>query len=479
MKSSHIQKINDYNSCIVVNTSPSRQHQNKEYSLNLEVYTRDSIRQNPQAGKLAALDGAVKDLRGAIGATRNDQDTLRLLISNLFVAWCTVGNPFVTTPMARNAYSPGARLHKLHLRRDRVRKLVSALEEHEYIEVHRGFYDVQKRNGRCSRIRTAERLRHVFVRHALTIKSLHRSSPLVILRDEQKNITTGKLAAQANQFYPAILKVNVTLALAEVRLVIDEKAFINTYVLATEGRKAPCNPPNPCAVLLYRVFNKTFELGGRFYGPWWQGVPKKLRKDITIDGYPVVELDYKSLHPRILYLKEGVALAGDPYTLPGYGTPFRPIIKLLLNCGINAESSQKAMKAVRNEIANNFSLLGKFKECLTNTWLQNAWSAMCRYHSAIVQYLGTGYGLKLQRVDSDMAEYIMLQMGRKGIPVLCIHDSFVAPNVHEQTLRAVMIDASRKYAGGCIPVENKMPENSLPNTYFNFNSGWLHKNTAE
>jgi hypothetical protein len=53
---------------------------------------------------------------------------------------------------------------------------------------------------------------------------------------------------------------------------------------------------------LYRVFNNSsFKQGGRFYGAWWQSVPREYRGLIRINGKPTVELDYRAIHPRILY----------------------------------------------------------------------------------------------------------------------------------------------------------------------------------
>jgi hypothetical protein len=47
---------------------------------------------------------------------------------------------------------------------------------------------------------------------------------------------------------------------------------------------------------LVRIFNRDFRRGGRFYaqGGGWQSMKKEARKRITIDGEPVVEIDYKT-----------------------------------------------------------------------------------------------------------------------------------------------------------------------------------------
>ena len=65
---------------------------------------------------------------------------------------------------------------------------------------------------------------------------------------------------------------------------------------------------------LYRVFTDTsFTRGGRFYGGWWQNIPSRLRPFITINGKETVELDYSSMHPRMLYAHIGMECPDEPY----------------------------------------------------------------------------------------------------------------------------------------------------------------------
>lgn len=453
-----------YTSNISIVTTSNRQHQNKNYNLNIDAYSRERIKKRLRTEKLSAFDGALKDLQYILGTNSRDRETLRMLLSNLFVAWCTVGNPFVSVPMGTQEYRRGSRLHALHLRRDKVRLMVTALDEHEFVEQHRGYFDSARQIGRCTRIRADQRLIDLFVHHALSIRSFRREKELIVLRGDDKkpiNISRGPLAAVARHLRPGLITINSMLASTEIQLVLQEDEFINTFVLARDGKSKPVTPPNPCSVTLRRVFNRDFRHGGRFYGPWWQGLPRSLRSKILINGYPVVELDYKSLHPRLLFLQEGITISDDPYIIPPYVAAYRSVFKLMLNCGINAVSPEAAMHAVRGEISRNQQLCHKFRDCLYDRWLKDAWEAMCQHHASIAKHLGTGAGLRLQRLDSDMAEHIMLELSEKDIPVLCIHDSFIVPNIHELALYAAMIKAARKFAGGIIPIENKMPQNSL------------------
>jgi hypothetical protein len=51
-----------------------------------------------------------------------------------------------------------------------------------------------------------------------------------------------------------------------------------------------------------RIFNNgSFEQGGRFYGGFWQNIPREYRKFIRINYKEIVELDYSGLHINMLY----------------------------------------------------------------------------------------------------------------------------------------------------------------------------------
>ena len=65
---------------------------------------------------------------------------------------------------------------------------------------------------------------------------------------------------------------------------------------------------------LYRVFNdRELTTGGRFYGGWWQSVPKAYLRHLAVNGKRMVEIDYSNLHPVILYAEAGATPPVDCY----------------------------------------------------------------------------------------------------------------------------------------------------------------------
>ena len=59
-------------------------------------------------------------------------------------------------------------------------------------------------------------------------------------------------------------------------------------------------------------------------------------------------------------------------------------------------------------------------------------------HHAIADAFYSGQGLRLQYIDSQLAERVMLHFANKGVPVLPVHDSFIIAAQHQQELVTVM-----------------------------------------
>ena len=69
-------------------------------------------------------------------------------------------------------------------------------------------------------------------------------------------------------------------------------------------------------LFIKRVFNDgSWKLGGRFYGGWWQQIPKELRTEIIINGKPTIEIDYKSMHVSLLFALIDHPHEYDPYNI--------------------------------------------------------------------------------------------------------------------------------------------------------------------
>lgn len=184
---------------------------------------------------------------------------------------------------------------------------------------------------------------------------------------------------------------------------------------------------------LRRIFSRSsFELGGRFYGGPWIDMPSEQRPYLLIDGEETVELDFSSLHPRMIYQIEDKPLPADadPYAVPGWtGEGRRGFAKTAFQQLLNAEQGMKLDKP--RKIVSDDLAKGGWQRLLRDTE---------RAHSEIAGWFRSGRGLELQRIDSDMAAAILLVMLDQGVCCLPIHDSFIVPRSHEHNLRQAMLD---------------------------------------
>ena len=97
---------------------------------------------------------------------------------------------------------------------------------------------------------------------------------------------------------------------------------------------------------------------------------------------------------------------------------------------INASSEKAALASARKQ--------GLFKDGLPKgiETPQDYLGEIYLHHEPIKKFFGTGYGVKLQFKDSQIAEAVMLAMLPE--PCLPVHDSFIVRKGQAQKLRRVM-----------------------------------------
>jgi len=183
-------------------------------------------------------------------------------------------------------------------------------------------------------------------------------------------------------------------------------------------------------VAYHRVFNRDWNLGGRFYNQI-QTSKKGERALITINGEPTEEKDFRALHIALAYALVGVDLPdGDPYDLPGF--------------------SRTAVKLCALVTLNGGTVAGIRKKLLDDDmpqWAKRAGELLDAFtlkHEAISDLMGQdNIGLRLQNLDSDIAERVFLEMAAKDVCTLGWHDSFVVQKSRASELVNVMENAYR------------------------------------
>ena len=197
---------------------------------------------------------------------------------------------------------------------------------------------------------------------------------------------------------------------------------------------------------VYRVFNNnSFYEGGRFYGAWWIGCPSLLRKYITINGEPTVDLDFSGIHIHILYAFKKInfpELKTDAYELVP-NDPQRKLNKQILLTAYNATGPRETAKAVfKNAIDDGI----KHKLGLKNhKQVYEKLELLKQKHPQIADFIAEGFGSKLQYHDSCVLELLIKYFTKLKIPILTVHDSIICQSKYKDLVHEKMMQLYTLY----------------------------------
>lgn len=245
--------------------------------------------------------------------------------------------------------------------------------------------------------------------------TLKRPSEVIWLRDNDKRLIDYKDTRKINRMRRGLERINEALQGAEL-------------------------DPSIAAPMV-RIFNGSMKRGGRMYGMGasWQNMPSEKRKTITIGGQAVVELDYRSLHPAILYAEAGAIMPHDCYDLPGWP---RPLVKEATLILINARTQASARQAIAH---------GKHIVALAEPGSQDAHRKAQALvddikvlHRPIEAAFHSDGGARLMVIDSDIAATVMSILIAQGIVALPVHDSFLVPASKAAQLETAMLEAAHR-----------------------------------
>ena len=428
---------------------------------------------------------------------------LKVLLLDLYCAW--IDDPTMSIAWSRMLahYKPKSIYNKLHITR-KIIDIVDLCSDAGLINHVIGFYD--RRDGgqsRSPKMWPTQKLVAEFEKAAFnrfdfrsigqeTIRLHDDDKALVEYQDTPTVIKMRKVLDQYNQLLfehhidlsnidrPYVQsprnkkhKINKTTgkvyAYPATELVKDKKK--DKYKTA-KIRKLPINQDH----FVYRVFNNSWSKGGRFYGGFWQHIPRDYRRFIRINGERTIEVDFSSHHAVLVYAMAGInywnekGLMDDPYAIEeelekiagpiGNGTRAtvdknrqysggdeRELIKQLLLTGLNARSEKDTIMAARKKIYQSAGHYNHNYAKLTNELLYTYLEAIKLKHKPIKKYLGSNASLDLQYLDSKISEAIILDFMKSGIPILSVHDSYIVWEKYADDLRECMNEEWRKFSG--------------------------------
>ncbi len=194
---------------------------------------------------------------------------------------------------------------------------------------------------------------------------------------------------------------------------------------------------------MFRAFSdtsKAFNHHGRFYGDPIQNFPSWMRAKITMGNKNVVECDYTSIHPTMLYVMTGAIPPDNIYMIDKRTDPkLRKEYKTVLLISINHKNPKTMWSAVSSHFRKEFGY-EKGDERLTKKYIERIYARLRDHNKPIAKFMNTGVAMRLMRKDSEIADRIMMEFINCEIPIKCIHDSFIVPAEYETELKTLMVE---------------------------------------
>jgi hypothetical protein len=379
---------------------------------------------------------------------------LRAILANLYRVNHIGEDLYVYYSRDRGYYNKSKRYNPNGISYRPLIFLVDSLKKHGWIKHITFKFNKETESGKRSRMHPYNKLIQAFKDYEITSKYLYRKQmDCIRLKDTKKKFREYEDNSATRSMRGKLHAYNNLLHRTNIKLTRNKK--VSNYL--------EINPTNFNNKEYYRVFNDgSFELGGRFYGPWWVNLNKDIRKYITINGDKTVELDYASLNIHLLYSEEDLNYydlndnTADPYTLKGVNINERDINKLIITIALNKIDKSKFVYAVKGGVKNvndNNSSLGN-KKLLKIPNAKEIWRRIKLFkeeNDPIKHHLFTGVGKRLQFKDSCIAENIIENMVHNNIPILAIHDSFIVQQRNKDGLHKLMDDIFRSFKLKSVP----------------------------
>ena len=359
------------------------------------------------------------------------------ILANLWKAYFLTFNPWVGYSRNKNHYAKGKRLRELHFKYESFIQTFNLLESLGYItnKDHVNFPGYSF----SSRMKASPKLISFFQQHTksnnrVELIGVKSHQDLVVLKDDNKNPIKYRSNKEVLQWRSNLERINKRLSETRIALEMDDNLYQRLAERLNQQRDRVDFFPDFTRTSLHRVFNNSsFKQGGRFYGGWWQSIPREFRKYITINHKPTEEVDYSGHHLRILYAKEEKELTKYPYEVDDDSRNTEELIKdrkdatlIMLNCN----NSIKALNTIESE---------GIKQA------QFIMDEIIERHDPIKDQFFTGIGNSLMKEDSIIAEEVMLEMLKLNHIVLPVHDSFIVRNSATFELKPIMEKAFTKF----------------------------------
>lgn len=259
----------------------------------------------------------------------------------------------------------------------------------------------------------------------------------------------------------SMLEAGISTLSKEVLLAQSRMEFINEenkkHVATVDGYNIDMTESVIYRVKKDKVLNVNYiedNLNGRCYSManGIQSLKKDKRKRLKINGNNVKEVDYKSLHPQMLYALNGLVYQGrDVYDVGRW----------YLKHNLNVDEAKKAVKMMFLRMINAKNInhaIYSFKKSWNEEhgdkkdfyipWVWELYEVIAKHHSAIAHEFCTGKGTYLMNLDGKLIREVCWRLTKEKICALAIHDSVIVEACYAEKAAKIMQEEYEKMFNG-------------------------------
>ena len=370
---------------------------------------------------------------------RNKQENISVLVANLFKIHLLNWRPYSRTHMDANEFAEIRSNSYFNIGYQGWANTVRIFEKLGYLTIFPGGYFKSKKKGYLTKLKISDKFEELVKKFNLSYQDILKRTPPISLKDSKGKKIEVVNSKITNPIYKKIERYNSLILSSDIDLPIDKIDYDRRRKIGFANRTyAKC------------YLNRSYKLGGKYYGPCWQNLSKELRGKIKINGEETVELDFNAMHFHLLYCKVNKRLTDyipegiDAYQLPNRN---RKIVKTSFTCCINNNCNKDNVNNVVGP-----KVAKKYPEIFVkNTNYRDILEELGSYHPEVRQFFYAQIGNEISNMESKVSDYIIGKLTKKNILVLNIHDSFIVSIAYKDILLNTMTDSFKYLKYSSIP----------------------------
>lgn len=276
---------------------------------------------------------------------------------------------------------------------------------------------------------------------------------IILTRKDRQEVADGWITLKHPVDYPdtastiamrdELGRQNAFLAAADIGFVDDGLGVVNPFDRRQTRRFVVHDDDAP-----------RFDLGGRFFGGFWQNLKGSRRGGIRIAGERIAVVDYSSMFSRLAYARaSAVPPPGDLYAVPGLEGHRKALKRAFNTLLFDTHNRRQEWPAEFTAASDGHGQCRAADEVLPAEWsVSRVRKAVLRHHPALKGSLGMALGYELMFKESQVLSAVLAHMRERGIVGLGLHDGLIVPRSAVEDVVTIMGRTSGQKSGVELPV---------------------------